>query len=301
MTVPAHWFSFEDFPGNPIIEPPGPEWMIADPTVLPPDDSPDGKWHLFANSLRGIHHYTSENGYEWRRLGGPLFPGLRPCIRREKDTFYLFYELYVRFPVSHMVARSSPDLRRWSEPAHLLKPSLPWEGKIPAANGNPSFVSGPFGFRLYYSASAIWLPDCLFIEPRHIGVAEAESILGPYRKRPEPILSPDPKEPFRNFGAGAIKVFLENGKFIGLNNGIYKDAEGRSRSAILVLESSDGFSWKKAREKPIIQPEGDGWKKALVYALDLVRHGKELRLYYNARSGWFVGSERIGVAVGRAS
>ena len=48
-----------------------------------------------------------------------------------------------------------------------------------------------------------------------------------------------------------------------------------------------------------MDPEGNGWKKALVYALDVARHERELRLYYNGRSGWFWGGERIGVALAR--
>lgn len=40
-----------DYPANPLIEPPAPEWLIADPAVLLPEQSSDHRWHLFANSF----------------------------------------------------------------------------------------------------------------------------------------------------------------------------------------------------------------------------------------------------------
>ncbi len=126
MTAPAsaytpspEWSAFRDYPGNPLIEPHWPAWIIADPTVLPPELTPDGRWHLFANGLRGIDHFTS----------------------------------------------------------------------------------------------------------------------------------------------------------------------------------ADGFAWTQVDPEPIIGPEGSGWKRAFVYQLDVARSGRELRIYYNARSGWFLGAERIGVAI----
>jgi len=299
MPLSPHWTEFKDRPGNPVLGPPWPEWMIADPTLLAPQDTPDGKWHLFANSIGRIRHYTSVDGYGWKKAGGALFGGIRPCVRKFEGRYYLFYERYESPRRSVVACRVSDDLTNWDGPRTILEPSFSWEGTFPAANGNPCLVSGPFGFRLYYSASAIWLPDCLFIEPKFIGVAESGNILGPYVKRHGPILAPSPGEPYRNFGAGAIKVFQDGNSWVGLNNGIYKDAEGRSRSAILALESDDGISFRPVQKEPILRPEGNGWKKALVYALDVARHEGELRLYYNGRSGWFWGGERIGVALAR--
>ena len=53
-TPSPEWSAFRDYPGNPLgIEPHWPEWIIADPTVLSPEVTPDGRWHLFANGLQG--------------------------------------------------------------------------------------------------------------------------------------------------------------------------------------------------------------------------------------------------------
>jgi len=81
------------------------------------------------------------------------------------------------------------------------------------------------------------------------------------------------------------------------NNGIYRDAQNKSRSAIFLWHTVDGFTWEQKTEA-IIAPE-PGWKNAFVYAFDCVAHDGQFRLYYNARDGWFKGSERIGLATPR--
>lgn len=292
-------YEFVDSPLNPLIEPPPFEWLIADPTVITPNQSPDGRWHLWANSLRGIHHYLSEDGYRWRREKGPLFGGLRPFVRFVDGRFVMFYERFLTPRLSVVAMRASDDLLSWSEAKTILSPSLPWEGGLVKTNGNPCLVWGDFGYRLYYSAGLVFLSDCMFPEPRFIGVAESEKLDGHYTKRVLPIIEPSLDEPYRNFGAGAIKVYCAEDGFIGFNNGIYKDRRGRSRSAIVLLKSGDGYAWRAVREEPILEPEPRSWKRAFVYQLDVVEHDGELRLYYNARDGWFIGKERIGVAVGK--
>lgn len=58
---------------------------------------------------------------------------------------------------------------------------------------------------------------------------------------------------------------------------------------------SDGLDWKIASGEPILAP-GSGWKKSHVYALDVKRVGERFHLYFNARSGWLSGVERLGLA-----
>ena len=246
-TPSPEWSAFRDYPGNPLIEPHWPEWIIADPTVLSPEVTPDGRWHLFANGLRGIYHFTSADGLTWTRGSHALFGGMRPCVRRVGDRFLLFYEHYLSLRRSVVELRTSSDLVSWSAPRIVLEPSLAWEGRMPAATGNPCLVEGRSGFLLYYSAAAVFLRDCMFIEPRYVGVAEGDSPEGPFRKRAQPILSPSRDDPYRNLGAGAIKVFRDGDGFVGLQNGIYRDATGATGSAILLLASADGFAWTQVR------------------------------------------------------
>ena len=74
---------------------------------------------------------------------------------------------------------------------------------------------------------------------------------------------------------------------------IYRDENGRSRSAISLMVSEDGIKWIDFPFNPIISPK-DGWKKALVYQLDMVDYNGRKIIYYNARDGWREGKERIG-------
>ena len=293
---------WEDHPQNPLIEPPGREWLVADPSVLTPDQTPDGHFHLFAWTVRGIHHYRSGDGIQWEKQQGKkrLFRGMRPFVFYENG-YHLFYERFISPRKTSVAVRSSSDLYHWSEPRTVLKPSFPWEGHFFHANGNPCVVKHEGKYRLYYSASWIWLPDCKFTEPLHIAVAESDLLLGPYTKRPEPIISPNPSVYWCNFGAGSIKVLPpKNGApWIAFQNGIYKDQEGKSRSEIHVLESEDGLHFTDANDnKPILAPE-PGWKTALVYAMCVAFHEDRALMYYNARDGWFRGTERIGMATAK--
>ena len=141
------------------------------------------------------------------------------------------------------------------------------------------------------------LQDCGYEEPKYISFAESDSPLGPYEKLGRPIIAPDADNPYRNLGAGAIKVYSYNGGFLGLYNSIYVDDKGHSRSAINLLLSEDGENFEEAPFNPIVLPTGRGWNSDLVYQLDLVRWGEELRLYYNAREGQEEGIERIGCSI----
>jgi len=292
--------TFRDHPDNPLVEPPWPEALLGDPAVATPDESPDRAWHMFANSMRGIHHYTSPDGVHWGRHGC-VGPGWRANLVRDEGLWHLFSEQFTvpQFR-SHVALRTSRDLWTWSAPEPVLTPLLPWEGRVSRNCGNPCVVRADGRWRMYFSAGVVFLPDLGFCEPRHVGVAHAPALRGPWTKEPMPILSPSPADPFRNRGAGAIKVLADaRHGWIGFNNGIFRDREGRSRSAILLLRSDDGLRWKPLQSEPVLAPEGGGWKRALVYQLDAKRVGDELWIYYNARSGWRFGRERIGLAVGR--
>lgn len=291
---------WKEHPGNPLIEPPWPEFVIADPTFIPPDQSPDGRFHLFAHGvLFGIYHFVSDDGLHWRRIGRVTM-GMRPFIVEAEGHYHIFFER-ISTPLSSRICMvSSDDLMHWSKVRTVLQPSLAWERSIAFTNGNPCVIRRGDEWWMYYSAGLCWLRDCWFPEPRHIGVARAEKLEGPYRKHTVPVLSPSPAITHRNLGAGAIKVVEYKGKLWGFNNSIYTDAEMRSRSEIRLLVSDDGISWEEALDHPIIAP-GGGWKRALVYALDIRRVHNEWWMYFNARDGWLVGRERIGLATAKAS
>lgn len=290
-----------DHADNPLIEPPDNEFLIGDPSVIPPWESPDDTWHLFANSLLGIHHYVSGDGLDWERIPPALFDfgAFRPHVHREGGDYWLLFEQYSGIDTSELRISHSQDLFAWSEPDTLLVPELDWEKDSQARVGNPYLLRRDDGeYWLYYTAGGVPQEDTGFAEPRHIGVATADDLAGPWTHGAEPILSPSDDDPWRNQGAGSMKLLREQlgGRWIAFNNGLYVDEQGSSRSAILVLWSDDGLVWEKVCPEPVVRPEADTWKHSFVYAFDSVRVGDTLRLYYNARDGWEEGTERIGLA-----
>jgi len=309
--------TWTDVPANPLLAPRFPRWMIADPAVLLPAESPDGRWHLFANTIPPrLVEYVSDDGLAWTRLR-TLCPGaMRPQVRRQGDRWLLVYEQVTRWwPLrSRVVLCTSTDLVSWTRPRVLLAPGLPWHASSPSrwsprTCSNPGLVERPTEWWLTYSAATAWLPDCRFVEPRFIGVARAPSPEGPFVPDPQPLIAPDPADPLRSLGAGSLKVLPDphDGTLWGFTNGIATDAAGRSRSAITIVRvAPDGRSWQPVTPAPIVGPEDNvpgsavpGWKRALVYAMDPKLVGDEVWLYYNARDGWMIGKERIGLAVGR--
>jgi hypothetical protein len=296
---------WSEHPANPLVRAPWPSPIIADPTWCSPAGAPDGRWHLFAHSLLGIHHFTSSDGVGWtRRRGVVARNALRAFLWRDAGLYHLYYErtrLFLPFVPwsSHIEVRTSDDLERWSAPRVLLRPCLPWHvrGRSRAV-GNPCLVPHADRYRLYYSAGLVRLADCGFDEPRHVGVAEGPTPLGPFTPLSDPILSPSPHDPFANLGAGALKVLRARDGYLGLQNGIYRDAAGRTRSAVRMLTSTDGLRFT-VRAAPFLVP-GDGWKRSHVYAVDARDVDGVMRLYFNARDDWrwTRGREAIGLAEG---
>jgi hypothetical protein len=296
---------WEEHARNPLIHPPFPSWFIADPTFLPPEHTPDRRWHLFAHSILGIHHFTSADGIAWNRLPGLVARNsVRAFLYREGQQYMLIYEhiLRSRFTAytSRIEARLSTDLQDWSAPWVMLEPTLAWqrEGGWSGNVSNPCLVCEENGYRLYYSAGLVYLRDCAFYEPKYIGCASGKSLTGPFIPAPDPLLYPQPNDPYANLGAGGLKVLRGDDGYVGFQNGIYWDpVHNHSGSAIRLLKSSDGLSWE-VTGAPILKP-GTGWKKSHVYALDVRLTENGWLLFFNARSGWLFGRECIGLAYGR--
>jgi len=300
LDLSAHLCAWTDHAKHPLIDPPPSEFLLGDPTVVLPAESPDGKWHLFANSLFGVHHHVSADGVKWQRLTPALFGAFafRPYVYQEAGTYYLLFEK-IKGTTSVIRVSTSEDLFSWTEPKTILEPKLAWEKELTTTVGNPYLTRRGGKYWLYYSASGVWLADAGVYEPKYIGLARADGITGPYVKESKPLISPAAKDLWRNLGAGSMKLLDERiaGKLIALNNGIYKDAAGKNRSAILVMSSDDGLAWQDVCPGAALAPTGAGWKKALVYAFDTARVGDEIWVYYNGRDGWAPATERIGLSM----
>jgi hypothetical protein len=257
---------------EPVLRPPAGSPIVADPTFLLPHDTPDGRWHLFAHSTWGLHHFTSADGLAWSKPRLAVRHAMRAYVRREGAAYHLFYERYPAFRLpltivpglrwrSWVEHRTSYDLVTWSAPSTALRPTLSWHHTqgLGAAVGNPTVLrAGDAGWTLYYSAALVRVPDCGFNEPVHVGIAHADGIEGPYRPEPSPILSPRRDDPRANLGAGALRVLRLSDGYVGLQNGIAWDAaRARSSSALSVLTSRDGRAWRYAHDQPIIRPSAD--------------------------------------------
>jgi hypothetical protein len=298
---------------EPLIEPPAFSPLIADPSILLPEESGSGEWILYAHSAWGLHEYRSLDGLSWKDGGLRVWNAMRPFLRRHSDgSFVLLYEKYrpLALPLQALPGkrrwRSRIELMRGADIAGLafdrtvLRPEAPWMRNAYLGNSvsNPCLVESRDGkLRLYFSASLCWIDDCGFCEPRYIGAAEADSIEGAFAPRPGPIIDPVRDQTPGVLGAGSLKAIeLEDG-WVGLQNKIYRDPAGRSRSAIFLLRSEDGMAWSQARSEPLVAP-GSGWKASHVYACDCRFRENEGRcyLYFNARDEWSIskGRERIG-------
>jgi len=322
---------------GPLIQPPAFSPVIADPSFLFPEETATGSWVLFAHSAWGIHRYLSQDGLAWEDRGLVIQNAMRPFVRRlqarngdgrgagggqgdpESRAFYLFYEAYPPLALaltalpgrrrwrSRIAHSRSADLVSWSRPETVLKPELPWmrDPALGDSVSNPCLVEdGEGGWRLYHSASLVWIEDCGFCEPRFIACAAGPSPAGPFAPAPGPLLDPATDTLPGVLGAGAMKALRLSDGWIGLQNKIYRDSEGQSRSAIFLLKSTDGLDWRPAGQEPLIAP-APGWTSSHVYACDCRFRAEDglCYLYFNARDGWSMksGIERIGRITGKPS
>lgn len=296
----------------PLISPPKFTPLIADPTVLTPDETPDSKWYLFAHSVFGIQQYISENGVDWKKTNLIVRSAMRPFIYRENNTYFLFYEKYSGLKLlfsflpkqkwySSIQMISSNDLKHWSLPETLIRPTLDFhkDEKFGMAASNPCLVKIQNKYRLYFSASLVKIPDCGFNEPLHITYAESDTIDGKYVFHNKPVVSPNKESKWNNLGAGSMKVLTCEDGFVAFQNGIYEH-NGQSGSAICILYSGDGIDWKYLMEEPILKPNpAIAWMASHIYACDVKIVDHKIYLYFNARNyaHWSKGSEHIGLAI----
>jgi hypothetical protein len=296
---------------RPLIEPPGLSPIVADPSFLFPEETPDGSWRLFAHTAFAVHAFASDEGLAWRDLGIVARNAMRSFVRRFPDGYRLYCEKYrpLAIPLqllprrprwsSRIEVRFSRDLRSWGPARTLIEPTLSWQQdeRLGRSVGNPCLVPDGGRWLLYFSASLAFVPDCGFDEPRYIGLATSDSPDGPFTVEATPVIDPADDPLPGAIGAGSMKAVRAEDGFVALQNKIYRDETGRSRSALFLLRSADGARWEPALSAPLLAPD-EGWRRSHVYACDVRFRDADSRwyLYYNARDGWHKtrGRERIG-------
>ncbi|MCM1286149.1 MAG: hypothetical protein NC213_07315 [Acetobacter sp.] len=287
---------FKLFVNNPIIKPFDKSFVVADPSLLTPDNAHDRKWHMFFHTNLGIYHFISDDGIAFSKVKRILTRAMRPNTNYINGTYYLFYERTAPLIVnaltlvnlakwhSEIYVTKSSDLINWSEPEKVLGNTRNFErSKRGLAISNPYLLRDGDRFLLYYSCGLTFIKDCGFCEPTYISCAESKKADCKYISAAEPIISPDINNPYLNLCSGCLKVYKVKDGYIGLQNGIY-DENGKSKSAIILLSSKDGKKFDF--EKMLLQPQmdnGKSWMKQFVYASHLVKYENKLRLYFNAR------------------
>ena len=294
---------------NPVVRNPLNSFVVADPSVLTPDMSHDGKWHMFCHTFMGVYRYDSSDGINFSKPVKVVSRAMRPNINRIDGRYYLFYEhtkplignaltLAGAKWKSEIYCVESEDLINWDEPYLVLGKTRDFEADKNGQNlSNPFLVNINGKYRLYYSCGQTFIKDCGFCEPTHITFAESENISNSYTARSSPIISPDKNIRYLNLCSGCLEVYRLADCYIGLQNGIFEE-NGKSHSAIMLLRSDDGENFEFV--KPFLVPQKCGnnnWMAQYVYACCLTKYNGKLRLYFNARnvSNNIAGRECIGI------
>ena len=297
------------YENNPVIKHPINSNVAADPSVLTPDISHDGKWHLFCHTMIGVYHFESNDGISFKNMGRIVNRAMRPDINIIDGRYYLFYERTK--PLignalsfvggkwkSEIYCTESADLKNWTAPHPVITQTRDFEvDEKGQAISNPFLIKIDDTYRLYYSCGQTFIKDCGFCEPTHISYAESKDISKGYTSRTAPIISPDKSSKYLNLCSGCIKVYKLKDCYIGLQNGIFEE-DGKSHSAIMLLRSDDGESFEFV--KPFLVPQmcgNNNWMAQFVYACCLTYYEGKLRLYFNARdvANPIMGRESIGI------
>lgn len=262
--------------------------VLCDPQVLLPEQSCDGKWHMFVHSWIGIHHYISSSGIAWEPRKMIVFRGHSPFIFIENENYYLIYENHDRnISVGHkkpdakrdkyscIEMRTSTDLVSWSEPRVLLDSrTIPFAGdylKYPRIS-RPQLIKTGDEYRLYFGASHLKLPDTGQKVSRYFASVSATSLTGPYtmQKTARPLLQPIPDDQWANLGCGSIRVVPCGDVLYAFQCPVYWDSNRRrTSSCMLLLKSYDGYEWQRCSDTPILTTSEHGWSSSYIMGCDV--------------------------------
>lgn len=281
-------------------------FVVADPSLLTPDSSPDGKFHMFFHTNIAVYDFVSSDGLTFTKFNKIVSNAMRPNINKTDDGYCLFYEktrstfanllnfIGIAKWHSEIYAVKSSDLVTWSEPERVLSSANGFEKFNKGSSiSNPFLLNENGRNRLYFSCGLTYIKDCKFCEPTYIFSAESDKLTSGYTVSEKPVISPDKNDPYLNLCSGCLKVYRLKDGYLGIQNGIY-EKDGKSHSAILMLSSDDGIKFRF--EKVMLEPGGAPWLAQFVYASHLINYNGKLRLYFNARdtSNPVKGRECIG-------
>ena len=231
----AVWSSYSE---EPVWQ--GSWWAgrLCAPFILLPEDSPDGKWHLFAHTWAGIEHFVSFSGFDWQRIGLIVLRGHFPSIFREKDTYYLVYENHdhdyqnkrrvnLRKTISRINIMSSTDLRLWSRAQTILSAAdVPYASDYSAPRlSHPQIINWQGSYRLYFCASEVRIYDTKQKASACLSYAQSTSFNAPFEIRKQPVLRIDPDSRYRNLALGSFRFVSCSDSLAAFQTTIFFDEE----------------------------------------------------------------------------
>ena len=294
-----------DYAHNPILHATNiGEWILGDPTVLRVNNT----IHLWANEIfHGITHYVANASTPYRFIKAERSVWMPGSVRafamfnEDKSGILLFYEQYQPpfFEKSHIrfieTTSTINDLSfKWTPSKDVIWPKLDWETQNGARVGNPfvMFHKQSNKWRLFYSASNIFLSDSDIKEPKYIGLYTSVSPYGPWIRASNMPVQINNKG-YDTIGFGSIKQFhnITLCNRITLHNG----STGSTISELVEVGNS-GLVWRVVRTFIAPTLEQGSWKESYVYGFDLIAYDDHWLIYYNARNGWKSAKETIGVS-----
>lgn len=235
-----------------------------------------------------IELYNSKNGYSWEFIGTSLAGKKaswkdivnRGCVVKRNNQYIMFYTGQFDGKSSIGVAISNDGIK-FSEliESPIIVPSEPYEQNSVM---NPCVIwdDKTNKYRMWYSAGEIIEPDV---------ICYAESIDGVnWQKARSPVLEKGDFE-YDKYKVGGCDVHITKNGFIMFYIGYQTLQNGR----ICVATSTDGYSWIRYANNPIISPSKRSWDAHAVYKPSVVATQDKLFLWYNGR---YKNIERIGMA-----
>ena len=311
----SYWYSFSD---EPVASLKGHLSKLSNPSFLLPEESPDGLWHLFADTYLGIEHYSSTSGLEWERAH-LLFPYANSAfIYKEGSTYYIVYETHhrklfkrsdeERKRTSRIMISSSTDLSLWSQPKEIFDSSAIREAVFRDGNerlSSPQLVQWNGRYRLYFGAGEAVIYDSNARAAASLMFAESDYIDGPYKAYPHPIFGIDRDSRYRSLAVGAVRIVPCSDGLAAVECAYsYSEESNRSETVMILCLSSDGIDFIDSR---IIErtPE-EGWASRYITGADL-RYKESDDAWYcyfsaseNVRMPWLkLRKESIGLLLGR--
>ena len=157
----------------PVLRPFGGSFLVADPSLLLPEETPDGKWHLFFHTMFGVWEAVSDDGVAFTKKKKLLSQAMRPNINFVDGRYVLFYERTRPLMLnglnfvgaakwhSEIYAIESRDLKSWSAPQPVLRHTKDFEESPRGVSlSNPFLLRVGDVNRLYYSCGLTYIKDC---------------------------------------------------------------------------------------------------------------------------------------------